>query len=253
MCVLAIAWSAHPRWRLVLAGNRDELHSRPARPLARWSTPPHLLAGKDLMSGGTWLGVSEQGRIAVVTNLRGFGAARLGLPSRGILLKDMLAGEGEYTRPSDTQLMEFNAFNVIEIESARATFLSNRPSTVRQLLTPGVYGLSNGALDAPWPKTVQLKTILSDWMAGCAQKPKQLLDGLREDVLPLVGDGSAVPSDISQEAAISPIFIKNPVYGTRCSTVVAVDDLGRGQIAERRFDAEGNMSGETMLDFSWPI
>src|SRR5690606_14493504 len=74
MCVLAFAWQAHPRWPLVVAGNRDELHDRPTAPLARWEEADHLIAGRDLQSDGTWLGVSERGRFAVVTNLRGFGA-----------------------------------------------------------------------------------------------------------------------------------------------------------------------------------
>ena len=95
MCVLAFAWRAHPRWQLVVAGNRDELHTRPTAPLARWTDPDHLLAGRDLLSGGTWLGVSGQGRFAVVTNLRGHGAPRADAESRGRLLRDYLAGDGE--------------------------------------------------------------------------------------------------------------------------------------------------------------
>src|SRR3546814_7425922 len=88
MCVLAFAWRAHPHWPLIAAGNRDELHARPAQPLARWDRPDHLLAGRDLQSGGTWLGVSEQGRFAVVTNLRGYGAPEPGRASRGALVTD---------------------------------------------------------------------------------------------------------------------------------------------------------------------
>ena len=51
-------------------------------PLARWDRPSHLLAGRDLQSGGTWLGVSERGRFAVVTNLRGYGHPDPGRPAR---------------------------------------------------------------------------------------------------------------------------------------------------------------------------
>lgn len=74
MCVLALAWKAHPQWRLVVAGNRDERHDRPAAGLRRWDEAAGVLAGQDLQSGGTWLGVSDQARFAVVTNLRGYGA-----------------------------------------------------------------------------------------------------------------------------------------------------------------------------------
>src|ERR1700739_2612629 len=113
MCVLAFAWQAHPRWRLIMAGNRDELHARPTRALARWDHPDHLLAGRDLQSGGTWLGVSERGRFAVVTNLRGYGAPETGRSSRGKLVVDLLAGEGRYAAVHEARLSDFNPFNVI--------------------------------------------------------------------------------------------------------------------------------------------
>lgn len=252
MCVLAFAWRAHSHWRLVMAGNRDELHTRPAQRLARWDTPDDLLAGKDLQSGGTWLGVSERGRFGVVTNLRGFGAPLTGRPSRGLLLRDLLSGEGQYADPSGTDLMDFNPFNLVTVDSGEATFSCNRPSPMQQALAPAVYGLSNGALDEPWPKTVQLKNILLGWIARGAQQPQVLVDSLRSETLPEVGERSAAPSDVPQEAAVSPIFIKNPIYGTRCSTVVAVDDFGNGLIVERRFTPLGDASGETTLSFSWP-
>src|ERR1700760_2772707 len=109
MCVLALAWKAHPAWRLVLAGNRDEFHARPAAPLARWSADPGgVLAGRDLQSGGTWLGVSEEGRFAVVTNLRPGQSAAPDAPSRGVLLADLLTGEGPYAGLHTGDLAAFN-------------------------------------------------------------------------------------------------------------------------------------------------
>lgn len=251
MCVLAFAWRAHPRWPLVVAGNRDELHARPACPLARWDQPDHLLAGRDLQSGGTWLGVSEVGRFAVVTNLRGYGQPEPGRPSRGALVTDVLSGEGRYADLRDADLSEFNPFNLIVADRERAYFLSNRPKNVRSLLAPGIYGLSNGALDEPWPKTMRLKEMLLEWIVTATTLPEVLLQDLREESLPGVGIRSAVPSDVPQEPPLSPIFIRNPVYGTRCSTVVAVDDQGQGIIIERGYTPAGGKAGETALAFSW--
>src|SRR3712207_1875681 len=151
MCVLTLAWHAHPPWRLVLAGNRDEYHARPATPLARWDRLDHVLAGVHLQSGGTWLGVSERGRIAVVTNLRGYGAPRPDLASRGALVTDLLAGRRRYAFPDDAALADFNPFNLVFVDGDEASFLSNRPEAVRAHLAHGIYGLSNGALDEPWP------------------------------------------------------------------------------------------------------
>jgi uncharacterized protein with NRDE domain len=252
MCVLAFAWRAHPRWTLVLAGNRDELHARPSRPLARWDRPSHLLAGRDLQSGGSWLGVSERGRLAVVTNLRGYGIPEPGRISRGALVTDVLSGEGRYADLRDAELSDFNPFNLIVADREEAYFLSNRPKNIRSLLAPGIYGLSNGALDEPWPKTMRLKEMLLEWLGGAATQHEQLLDDLREESLPGVGIHAAGPSDVPQEPPLSPIFIRNPVYGTRCSTVVAVDDQGQGVIVERRYTPTGSEAGETALTFSWP-
>jgi uncharacterized protein with NRDE domain len=251
MCVLAFAWRAHPRWPLVVAGNRDELHARPTSPLARWDRPDHLLAGRDLQSGGTWLGVSEESRFAVVTNLRG-GLPEPGRASRGALVTDVLSGEGDYADPLDADLTDFNPFNLIVAERERAYFLSNRPENIRSRLAPGIYGLSNGALDEPWPKTLRLKEMLLEWIVSAATQPEFLLQGLHDESLPGVGIPSAIPSDVPQEPPLSPIFIRNSVYGTRCSTVVAVDDQGQGVIIERRYDAAGDDAGETALPFSWP-
>jgi len=235
----------------VLAGNRDEFHARPAAPLARWEAPDHLLAGRDLQSGGTWLGVSEQGRLAVVTNLRGFGVPANDKASRGALVTDLLAGRGRYAEPETAALDDFNPFNLILADREGAHFLSNRPEPTRTTLGPGVYGLSNGALDEPWPKTMQLKAALLDWLMGDAAQPETLFDALAQDRLPDFGLPPRTPSDVPQEARQSPVFIRNPLYGTRCSTIVAIDTEGRGVIAERRFDAAGAPAGETRIAFAW--
>lgn len=249
MCVLALAFDRHPRWRLVLAGNRDELHARPAAALHRWDGPGSVLAGQDLQSGGTWLGVSEQGRLAVVTNLRGYGPPEADRPSRGLLLRDLLAGEGDYAWPNDGDLDGFNPFNVFALTDGRLEFWTNRPEVERRALGPGLYGVSNGPLDAPWPKTVRLKAALEAWLEADAERPEALLDALRDDLPP--PNPAGPPSD-APEPPQTPIFILNPLYGTRCSTVVAIDRVGRGRVVERRYDVEGRAAGETALDFTWP-
>jgi len=252
MCVLAFGWQAHPRWHLVMAGNRDELHQRPAAALARWTQPDHLIAGRDLQSGGTWAGVSDEGRFAVVTNLRGYGLPQPDRASRGALVTDLLAGEGRYADLAENDGDAFNPFNLIVADRGRAWFASNRPEATCSELAPGLYGLSNGALDEPWPKTLRLKQLLLDWLIESADGPGALLDGLAEDRLPTAGLSPAAPSDVPLEPTQSPIFIRHPVYGTRCSTVVAIDMLGRGEIIERRYSATGAVTGETRVDFAWP-
>lgn len=256
MCVAAFAWQAHPRWRLVAIGNRDEFHERPAAPLAAWPQEngfdSGILAGRDLKSGGTWLGVSHAGRFALVTNLRGHGGPDPNRASRGALVTDLLTGEGTYANPASAPLQDFNPFNLILADRESAQFLSNRPDDIRATLAHGIYGLSNGALDEPWPKTLQLKASLLDWLNEDGEDFTPLFAALRSETLADIGVPPREPSDVPLDAPEALVFIRNAVYGTRCSTVVAIDHAGIGTIIERRFTAEGRADGETRLTFAWP-
>lgn len=252
MCIVAMAWRAHPRWQLVLAGNRDEYHARPAAAMARWDDRAGLIAGRDLQSGGTWLGIHEAGRIAVVTNLRGFGDPRPDRASRGALVTDLLTGTGRYADPANAAFDDFNPFNLLLIGRTQAQFLTNRPAPLRTTLAPGLYGLSNGALDEPWPKTLALKAAMLDWLVAGADRPTDLFAALGSTALPDGGLAPRAASDAPLEPRLSPIFIRNPVYGTRCNTIVAVGQDGTGMAIERRFDADGNMTGESHIPFTLP-
>lgn len=257
MCVAALAWNAHPRWRLIAIGNRDEFHERPTAALARWPDEPDhpsgVIAGRDLRSGGTWLGVSEAGRFALVTNLRGYGEPDPARASRGALVTDLLAGSGRYADPARAPLGDFNPFNLICAGPGAALFLTNRPEPLRTPLAAGIYGLSNGSLDEPWPKTLALKAALLGWLTGSAETPAELFTVLASEAPPEAGLLPAAPSDIAIEPRDTAPFIRHPVYGTRCSTIVAIGSDGRGTVAERRFDAAGAPSGETALGFRWPV
>ncbi len=252
MCVAAIAWEAHPRWRLVAIGNRDEYHARPAAPLAPWEDGSGIIAGRDLKSGGTWLGVAESGRFALVTNLRGYGETDPGRASRGALVTDLLTGSGRYADPETARLGDFNPFNLILASPEQTIFLSNRPDDIRTPLAHGIYGLSNGTLDEPWPKTLQLKAALLDWLNQDAEDFAPLFAALRDESLGTGGLHPAAASDVPQEPRETGVFIRNAVYGTRCSTIVAVDRQGQGTICERSYSSEGQATGEMALNFVWP-
>jgi uncharacterized protein with NRDE domain len=256
MCVAAFAWQAHPRWLLVAIGNRDEFHERPAAPLAAWDDH-EIFAGRDLRSGGTWLGVSPAGRFALVTNLRGHDLPDPDRTSRGALATDLLTASGRYGDPATAPLQDFNPFNLILADREEARFLSNRPDDIRTTLAHGIYGLSNGALDEPWPKTLQLKGALLDWLNRDGPNENEgdfmpLFAALHSETLPSIGVPPREPSDVPLEAPETPVFIRDHVYGTRCSTVVAIDHAGIGTIIERRFTADSRADGETTLTFAWP-
>lgn len=247
MCVLALAWQAHPRWRLALAANRDERHDRASAPLARWTDAPTVLGGRDLVSGGTWLGVSDEGRLAVVTNLHTGAPPDPRAPSRGQLLKDLLVGTDPAVALSPETLAPealatFNPFSLIFVTGGEATFASNRPEAATHPFAPGVHGLSNAALNAPWPKTERLKAAVSDWLTQDSDDPNALLEALADD---------RTAGDVHVPAQSS-IFIRNPIFGTRCSTVVTIDQAGQGTIVERRFRPDGTRDGQTTARFTWP-
>lgn len=231
MCVAAIAWQAHPRWLLVAAGNRDEFHGRPAAPLMRWENG--ILAGRDLEAGGTWLGVAPD-RFALVTNRRAEGFPRPAMTSRGALVTGYLRGE----EPGDTATM--NPFNLVTAGPEGAHLLSNYPGPDHRVLTAGIHTLSNGGLDELWFKERRLAAALERWLGEDAT-PEALFDPL----------GDPRPDPEQADAPFSSVFIVNPDYGTRCSTVIAVDRDGRGLIAERSFDETGAETGTVGLEFDW--
>lgn len=241
MCVAALAWNAHPRWRLVVAANRDEYHERPTGPLARWENG--VLAGQDLRAGGTWLGAHGNGRFALVTNHRVAGYPKPDRLSRGGLVTGWLDGSGL----GDTAAM--NPFNLFCAGPDGVRFVTNWPEgeDEERLLAPSVHGLSNGPFDRPWPKAQRLCVAVADWLDEDDTEIAPLFAALRDET-------ARQPVDTHRtdpEPRLSGVFINDPVYGTRCSTVVTVAATGAGRIVERRFDARGAITGETSLAFRW--
>lgn len=248
MCVVAFAWRSHPRWRLLLAGNRDEFHGRPSAALARWPESG-MIAGRDLQSGGTWVGLDLRGRVAVVTNVRdGFAQPHHG-PSRGALPMAFLDGRIDAATTTAALLADAGAyapFNLVLAEGDGCWHLGNHPRQ-REALAAGVHGISNGRLDAPWPKTRHLTRAVQAWVEAGSDDLQALWNALADEhiapdaTLPDTGIG------LELERRLSPAFIRGSAYGTRASTIIAVDHDGRGFIHERRFGPAGVFEGETIL------
>lgn len=242
MCVVALALKAHPDWPILLIGNRDEFHARPSAPLARWGNigEPlhHVIGGRDLQSGGSWLGVSESGRLAVVTNIRSDIPPSPDKASRGALISNFLSGEGIYAELQAGQLNDFNAFHLLTVSAdGLARHFSNKPAAIESSLANGLYGLSNTAIGEPCSRNERLKAQLQNWLTGAADDCDALFALLREEEI-------SGPDDL-------PNFLNGDVYGTRCSTIVAVDRQGCGRIIERRFAAGGIDAGQSEFRFVW--
>ncbi|WP_295520481.1 NRDE family protein [uncultured Stenotrophomonas sp.] len=258
MCLLALGWLHHPRWRLVMTGNRDEFHARPTAALAPWQDEPSIIGGRDLRSGGGWAGVGGAGRMAVVTNVRDPLAAQAG-PSRGALVADFLRGRDPAAVHMDRLAgiaAAYAPFNLLLADSDSLEYLGNHPAE-RQTLGPGVHGMSNGALDAPWPKTRRLMDALDTWLqedgVGSLSQGERALTplwaALADEHRPADSELPDTGIGLERERWLSPAFIRGDDYGTRASTVLLIDAAGHGQMHERRFGAQGVFLGESNVAF----
>lgn len=240
MCLILVAWRAHPDFPLVVAANRDEFHSRPSAPAAFWPEAPAILAGRDLQAGGTWLGVTRSGRFAALTNFRDPARLRRDAPSRGALVQRYLAGDAApaaYLASLGCVAAHYNGFNLLVADGTMLGYFSNCGREPRRL-DPGLYGLSNHLLDTPWPKVSRAKSSLAAALQALPESGP-LFDMLLDDTpapeteLPRTG----VSRD--WERLLSSAFVRSPTYGTRSSTVIVLDPRGQLTFEERAFDAIG--------------
>ena len=256
MCLLTVAIDQSRRFPLVVAGNRDEFFARPAARLSWWSPgagQPDVLGGRDLEAGGTWLGLTAQGRLAMVTNVRAPTAPRdPKAPSRGEIVQRWLAGDASTDRFwMRTALSGYNGFNLIAADFQRGDcfYASNqRPNPER--LERGLYGLSNGSLDSPWPKVEALKEATREALESC-----DTVDALAARLFDALADRTQAEDDelpntgVSREweKVLSPAFIRTAdgTYGTRCSTLLITERVNKRlvtHVLERTFSPTGGMA-----------
>lgn len=268
MCLLVLAWHAHPRYRLVIAANRDEYHDRPSAPLGRWPAPAEILAGRDLRAGGTWLGIDRRRRFGVVTNFRDLTPPQPGALSRGALIPAYLSAAstpGDYLSALAPEAAAYGGFNLLLADGDSLWYASNRCAPFARALSPGVHGLSNERLDTPWPKLLRVRHGFEEWLRQGGRVDDELF-GLLADRTPapataaLARQGFAGAQGPHEQApdwerTLSSPFVLHPRYGTRCSTLLAIEPGGACIIAERRFDAAGAVSGQTHFRLAageWP-
>lgn len=247
MCLIVFAWRSHPEYPLVLAANRDEFYTRRTRAAAWWGHAVSVLAGHDEEAGGTWLGITRRGRFAALTNVRAPSERNRHAPSRGTLVLSALQAP---ETPSDwlaqhaSRLSAYNGFNLLvgdigpvdeSMIEPRLDYFSNRNAEPARSLAPGVYGLSNGYLDTPWPKVTRAVASFACSIASRVDVEPLLRllsnrDLARDAELPSTG----VPYE--WERALSAIQIRANGYGTRSSTVIIVRNDGLTAFFERTYD-----------------
>ena len=226
MCLIAFAWNVHPRYRFALIGNRDEFHARPTASAGPHPDAPDVFGGRDLEKGGSWLLVSQRGRLAVVTNVRAGASFETAPRSRGELVDRFARNPldvAAFLEALREDAVNYGRFNLLLWDGRDAMLATNHPAFATRVLAPGVYGLSNGDFDADWPKVRRARNALEHWLANERDDIEPLFAALRDDTpapdteLPDTGVG------LELERTLAPPFIRGARYGTRASSVVLVD------------------------------
>jgi uncharacterized protein with NRDE domain len=251
MCLIVVGWRLREDYPLMLAANRDEFFARPAAPAAFWQDHSGILAGRDLLQGGSWLGLTRSGRLAAVTNYRDGRRERIGRLSRGWLVRDYLLSEQQ---PSSflTQVRatadQYDGFNLIAGTQEGLFHYSNRGTEVTAL-PAGAHGLSNHLLNTPWPKVRRARQGLAALADSAAATLPDALFALLADQTPAPDE--ALPHTgigLEWERLLSTAFIRSTDYGTRCSTVLLVDRTGRARFEERSFASDGTTVAHRRYD-----
>lgn len=247
MCTILLSWNSNPRYKLIVAANRDEFHQRETKAAHWWEDHPTILGGRDMKAGGTWMGINRQGRFAALTNFRKFPPESFST-SRGEVVSTFLKGD---LRPDEflSHLHEtgsnFDGFNILFGDRDSLFYFSNRGPSGE--LKPGIYGLSNHLLDTPWPKVSRGKEAFSGIVSGAVPDKEKIFSLLadrqraEDHLLPDTGIG------LERERILSSIFIESPGYGTRLSTVLMKDYSGNVDFEERSFIPEDRRS------FTFPV
>ncbi|MEQ8242194.1 NRDE family protein [Fulvivirga sp.] len=239
MCLILFAHNAHPKYKLIVAANRDEFYERPTKPADYWEEHPDILAGRDLEAGGTWLGITKQGRLSLLTNYRDLKNIKSDAPSRGHLVSDFLKNSNidgkEYLKGISAKGELYNGFNIICGDWNDLHYYGNYQKGVHKIES-GVHGLSNALLDTQWPKvakgTENLKAVMNQDEIDADQLFELLYDDqtAADNQLPHTGVG------YEREKMLSPLFIKSDRYGSRCSTVLLVDKNDKVTFVERTYN-----------------
>ncbi|MDN3650186.1 NRDE family protein [Reinekea marina] len=241
MCLAVFSWQPQSQYPLTVVANRDEFRARPTQAMHWWSN--EILAGKDLQAGGTWLGLNRQNKFALLTNIRpGYIGMKREL-SRGELVTKFLSSECSietFHESITPKINDYAGFNLLLCDGKRLFWFSSTNPSGR-FLNPGIYGLSNDALDTPWPKLNEAKQQLHDQLPKvqntltahsvlCSTEPAP------KEQLPNTG----VP--IEWEAKLSSQCILGEEYGTRCRSHIVQDATGLTRVCEQQIDLNGNIT-----------
>lgn len=252
MCLIVFSFKQHRTYPVILAGNRDEFYSREAWQAHFWDTAPPMLAGKDLRAGGTWLGVNLKGEFGAITNYRDLNNPMSGKRTRGEIIPEFLTQDGSRKNRLTKLQMKYPAYSGFNLLAGNADqlFYLNNINRKFQSVAPGIHGISNAFLDIPWPKVEKAMSAFKD-----AVQPNDID---REAMFQLLQNSDTFPLEelpdtgLSQEMekAVSPIFINTDDYGTRCSSLLTIDNDGQVRFTEKTYYNKGKAC-ESVKEYSF--
>lgn len=251
MCLINFQLNNHNKYKLVMAANRDEEYSRPTEAAHYWKDYPHILGGRDLRGMGTWLGITKTGRISALTNIRNTKELlSTHQKSRGHLVSNYLIGSqnpSEYLNDISKSDNDYAGFNLLVGNQDEIFYLNNYENKVSKV-DNGLHSLSNHHLDTPWPKVIKGKTGLEKIMDSEEADVEDLFRLLRDDDTAENKDLPDTGLSKEIEKNLSPLFINMDKYGTRCSTVILIDQDDNATFVERTY-LEGQLTGEVKFEF----
>lgn len=224
MCTLAVYIGTSARYPLAIAANRDEFLDRASEAPSVRDGDPWMFAGRDLVAGGTWLGINEHGLAAGILNRRTAAKPDPQKRSRGELCASALrrpsCGEAiAFVRGHDAN--EHNPFNLLLASAREATVIGNASGRMRrQDLSPGVHVLTNLDLNDPTCPRIAKSHRLFE-ACGEALRDNHVTQFVTS-VGSLLADHST-PLDPRAGGIPTNLCVHLDGYGTRSSSILVYD------------------------------
>ncbi|QNL21913.1 NRDE family protein [Hyphobacterium sp. CCMP332] len=252
MCL--VVFSYRENGSFLLAGNRDEFYNRETKKAEFWDDIPGLIAGRDLKAGGTWLGLDQYGNIAVLTNYRHPKYFKEAEKSRGELITEFFKNPNAIDAFSNNlkkNSEHYNGYNLIFGNPRNKILYFSNVSAELAEIKFGIHGLSNAFLNTPWPKVENTKErfeieVKADYNETSSEKIFSILNDTKEAPTEKLPDTGV---DIDLEKKLSSPFIKMEGYGTRCSTIISISEIGNIEFTERSYENDTDKFIDTSFSF----
>ncbi len=225
MCTLVLLRRPDHEWPLLLAANRDEMDNRPwSSPDRHWPDRSNVIAGKDELAEGSWLGINDDGLVAGIMNREGALGPSVNARSRGELVLEALDHAEAHVAADALSHLDpaaYRAFNLIVADVIDAFWICHRGGSGAMVVEKIPTGLSmftaRGRNDIKAPR---IRRYLPRFEANAAPMPeKQDWSSWKELMASREYDDSAGPVGAMT-------VITDRGFGTLSSSLIALPHAG---------------------------